>query len=351
MRETRRLLPVAVAVSAALFAIPAASPVRADTTGQLLAQRAALFQQLAAITPARDAATSVLSQAEAAYHQETAQLAQAQQHLASLNHQLESVLAAISADKIQAESARSALASLTRATYESAGSDTTVTAVLNASDFSAAMNSLSGASTVSGEMEGLEITLNHDERDLYARQHTLQGAEAQASALENQLSQEDNQLLATVVTRDQIVAQLSGPARQIAAEIAQIDNELSGNVVPSRGSCRNTFSYGECTWYVATRRCIPWGGNADAWFYNAARMGYKEGHVPEVGAVTVWYPGRGGASYYGHVGYVQAVGPSSSIPAGSFEVSEMNWTCGWDCVDYRVVQNDPNILQGFIYGP
>jgi surface antigen len=342
---------VALAVAAVLLAIPAASPVRADTTAQLLAQRAALLEQLAALTPARDAAAGALSQAEAAYNQETSQLRQAQANLASLNHQLESLAAAISADTTQAQSAKAALATLTRATYESASSDTTVTAVLNASDFSAAMNSLSGASKVSSEIEGLEISLSRDERDLYTKQAALQGQEAQASALENQISQADDQFLATVVTRDQIMAQLDGPARQIAIEIAQIDNQLSGNVVPASGSCRNTFAYGECTWYVATKRCIPWGGNADAWFYNAARMGYKEGHVPEVGAVTVWYPGRGGASYYGHVAYVEAVGPTSSIPAGSFEVSEMNWSCGWDCVDYRVVQNDPNIIQGFIYGP
>lgn len=351
MRETRRLLPVILAVSAALLAIPAASPVRADTPAQLLAQRAALLQQLAALAPARDAAANALSQAEAAYSQETAQLLQARRNLTSLNAQLWSLAGAIDADTAQARSARLALATLTRATYESASSDSTVTAILNASDFSAAMNSLAGASKVSSEIEGLEITLSRDERDLFAKRHTLQGEQARASALENQLSQEDDQLLATVVTRDQIVAQLNGPARQIAIEIAQIDNELSGNVVPSSGSCNNTFAYGECTWYVATRRCIPWGGNADAWFYNAARMGYKEGHVAEVGAVAVWYAGRGGASYYGHVAYVEAVGPTATIPAGSFEVAEMNWTCGWDCVDYRVVADDPNVIQGFIYGP
>jgi surface antigen len=342
---------VVLAVSAALLGIPAGSPVRAETTPQLLAQRAALLEQLAALTPRRDSAVGGLSQVESAYNQETAQLEQAQAELTTLNHRLEALSAAISTDKTQAQSAKVALASLTRATYESAAGENTVTAVLNASDFNAAMSTLSGASKVSGQMEGLEVTLSHEERDLYTKQHALQAEQARASALENQLSQQEDQLLATVVTRDQIVAQLSGAARQIAIQIAQIDDQLSGNVVPSSRSCRNTFAYGECTWYVATKRCIPWGGNADAWYYNAARMGYKEGHIPEVGAVAVWYPGRGGASYYGHVGYVEAVGPTSRVPAGSFEVSEMNAMCGWDCVDYRVVPNDPNVFQGFIYGP
>jgi hypothetical protein len=44
------------------------------------------------------------------------------------------------------------------------------------------------------------------------------------------------------------------------------------------------------------------------------------------------------------------VGPTGSIPAGWFEISEMNWGGGFDRVDYRVVQDDPSVFQGFIYG-
>ena len=67
------------------------------------------------------------------------------------------------------------------------------------------------------------------------------------------------------------------------------------------------------------------------------------------GAIGVYWPGRGGASWVGHVVYVEAVGPNDGIPAGYFKLSEMNWD-GWDRVDYRVVANDPNVFQGFIYG-
>lgn len=326
-----------------------ASPVQAgSTTAQLQAERAQLLQQLAALTPAREAASQALQTAEAAYSRETASLTQARAQLTSLNTQLANLAAEINQDRNQEASARSALAALARATYESASDNTLVTAVLSAKDFNAAMNSLSETATVTTEIQGLETTLNQAEQDLLAKQSTVQADFAQASALENKLSTESSQLMAIVYARDQAVAELNGPARQIAAQIAEIDNQLSGQDVPSSGSCSNRFAYGECTWYVATRRCIPWGGNADAWYYNAATMGYKEGSVPEVGAVAVWWPGRGGASWVGHVAYVEAVGPASGIPAGAFEVSEMNWNA-WDRVDYRVVQNDPSVIQGFIY--
>ena len=39
-----------------------------------------------------------------------------------------------------------------------------------------------------------------------------------------------------------------------------------------------------------------------------------------------------------------------TIPAGDFEISEMNWDA-WDSVDYRVLPDDANYFQGFIYGP
>jgi surface antigen len=132
--------------------------------------------------------------------------------------------------------------------------------------------------------------------------------------------------------------------------------QLGGSTIPG-GACSDDFAYGDCTWYVATRRCIPWGGNANAWYYNASRLGYEEGSVPEVGAVAVWYQGQGGANaYYGHVAYVEAVGPNvgvgsvAVVPAGDFEISEMNWDA-WDTVDYRVLPDDASYFQGFIYGP
>jgi peptidoglycan DL-endopeptidase CwlO len=350
LRETRRLLPAALVAFALVLAIPCASPVRADNTPQLEAERAQLLQQLADLAPARDAASHALATAEAAYSQETAALTQARAQLVAVDSQLSDIAAQINEDRSQEAAAKSELAALTRATYESTTDNTLMTAVLSAKDFTAAMNSLSSASTVTAEIENLETTLTHAESDLRVEEQNLHTDLAHATALENQLSDESNQLMASVYERDQVVDELNGPARQIAERIAEIDDELSGQDVPSSGDCNSGFAYGECTWYVATQRCIPWGGNADAWYYNAAQMGYLEGQTPEVGAVAVWIPGRGGASWVGHVAYVVAVSPTDGIPAGSFEVSEMNWD-GWDEVDYRVLQYSSDIFEGFIYGP
>jgi len=117
-------------------------------------------------------------------------------------------------------------------------------------------------------------------------------------------------------------------------------------------SCGNHFAYGECTWYVANRRCVPWSGNANQWYYNAAAYGYREGHTPVPGAIVVFWPGGDGASRVGHVGYVEAVGPANGIPSGEFKLSEMNFSGnggGWDRVSYRVLPNNSGGIQGFIY--
>jgi surface antigen len=333
------------------------TPGAADTQ-ELEAERAELLQQLAAISSQESAATTALTSAESTFNQATAALNADQAQLNALNAELATLSGEISADKSQAAAARGALATLTRATYESVSGDTVMTAVLSAKDFSAAMDSISGASSVTTQIEGLENTLDHDQDDLVNEENELQTDFAQASALEGQLSDQSNQLLAIVYQRDQILQQFTGPAQTLATEIDEIDNELGGQAaVPSSASCSDSFAYGDCTWYVATRRCIPWGGNANAWYYNASRMGYQEGSTPEVGAVAVWYQGQGGANaWYGHVAYVEAVGPAlgvgtvAYVPPGEFEISEMNWD-GWDQVDYRVLPADATYFQGFIYGP
>ena len=117
---------------------------------------------------------------------------------------------------------------------------------------------------------------------------------------------------------------------------------------PKSGSCGDHFAYGQCTWYVASRRCIPWGGNADEWYYNAVKYGFPEGHTPQVGAVVVFWPGGDGASRVGHVAYVEAVGPSAGVPTGDFKLSEMNFN-GWNRVNYRVLPNNSSGIQGFVY--
>jgi LysM repeat protein len=110
-------------------------------------------------------------------------------------------------------------------------------------------------------------------------------------------------------------------------------------IVESHGS--DTFPYGQCTYYVASRRDVTWGGNAWAWFENANGL-RPEGHVPVTGAIVVFHDG-----WFGHVAYVESVNPNNS-----FVISEMNfWTTGggWGRVDRRTIAGDDRGITGFIY--
>jgi surface antigen len=80
---------------------------------------------------------------------------------------------------------------------------------------------------------------------------------------------------------------------------------------------RNTYAWGQCTWYVAGRRQIPsnWG-NARTWYANAAAAKWSVGTVPAIAAIA-WTP----AGYYGHVALVEQVSPDGK----QVYVSEMNY--------------------------
>jgi surface antigen len=111
--------------------------------------------------------------------------------------------------------------------------------------------------------------------------------------------------------------------------------------VPTETPVHDGFPYGQCTYYVATRRAIRWSGNAVNWWW-AARGKRPEGQVPIQGAIVVLNIG-----WVGHVAYVEHVNLD-----GSFLVSEMNYHAdggGWGRVDYRLIAaSDPSVL-GFIY--
>jgi surface antigen len=102
---------------------------------------------------------------------------------------------------------------------------------------------------------------------------------------------------------------------------------------------RNHFAFGYCTWYVATKRNVPWYGNAIDWWPNARSYGYSEGQKPVRGAIMVT-----SESHWGHVAYVESVNRD-----GSWTVSEMNYKA-WNVVDIRTVRSGRTPLVGFIYG-
>lgn len=329
---------------------------RADTTqaNALQARRAQLLQQLAALEPAKKSASASLVTAENAFAAEQDQLLAAQQRLASLNTRLLALSGQIADDEATIMQAKQQLAALTRQSYESTATDSWVAAVLNSTSFNQAMDRLASTSHVAEQVRNLQANVRDKEQAIKAEKAEIQSDAASSTALEAQLALDSNALLMLVNDRNLALQAASAPARAIAEQIAEIDQQLAAGRAPRRsstansGACGNHFAYGQCTWYVATRRCIPWLGNADQWYGNAARMGYPEGHVPQVGAVVAFWPGGDGASSVGHVGYVEVVGPAFGVPAGSFKFSEMNYN-GWDRVDYRVLPDNSSGIQGFIY--
>ncbi len=328
---------------------------RADTSpaDALRARRAQLLQQLATLEPAKNSASSALVAAERAFAAEQAQLLTAQQRLAAINARLLALSGQIADDQATIVKAKHDLGTLTRQTYESTTTDSWVAAVLSATTFSQAMDRLAGTSHVAEQVRNLQASVRAKQDAIASEKAEIQKDAASTLSLEGQLAQDSSALLMLVESRNAALQSASAPARAIENQIAAIDQQLAAGSAPRRssadqGSCGNHFAFGQCTWYVATRRCIPWVGNAKDWFTNAARMGYPEGHTPQVGAVVAFWPGGDGASRVGHVGYVEAVGPASGVPAGYFRLSEMNFN-GWDRVNYRTLPSNSGGIQGFIY--
>ncbi|HEV3283015.1 MAG TPA: CHAP domain-containing protein [Solirubrobacteraceae bacterium] len=111
--------------------------------------------------------------------------------------------------------------------------------------------------------------------------------------------------------------------------------------VPPQTLLHDGFPYGQCTYYVATRRAVDWSGNAINW-WRAARGKRAEGHLPVQGAIVVFNIG-----WVGHVAYVEHVNLD-----GSFVISEMNYHAnggGWGRVDDRTILSSDPAIVGFIY--
>lgn len=352
MRKGSRLSVVVVAVAAIVVSATAAAPrisaAAPSATQQLLARRAALVAQLDALSGPEATARQALLSVENQLATVQAQLVAARRHLDALDSSLQRLARQIADNERTLATARARLASLVRLTYEASSDDALATAIVSSSSFGEAMDRMRSAQHVGDQVATLLQEVRTRDRALVAERAALQRDGAAATAAEQALGDQSNRLAVLVAQRDQELAAITGPARAIASEIAAIDLQLAGPAprVASSGSCGNHFAYGYCTYYVATRRCVPWFGNAWQWWGAAAAMGYQEGHVPARGAIAVF--GRSASSPDGHVAYVEAVGPAPGIPAGSFLVSEMNYG-RWNTVDQRVVADDAPGLLGFIY--
>ena len=128
--------------------------------------------------------------------------------------------------------------------------------------------------------------------------------------------------------------------RQYATPSGGTPTDISSNFrkLEGKAGTGHRFPYGYCTWYVAQKRYVPWGGNAGTWLYNAKALGYKTGRTPTVGSIVVTTENR----FYGHVALVE------KVSGGNITVSEMNYT-GWGKTNRRVLSASSRVIKGYIY--
>lgn len=113
--------------------------------------------------------------------------------------------------------------------------------------------------------------------------------------------------------------------------------DIVGKKLSGKAGTGHQFPYGYCTWYVAQKKYVPWGGNAGTWLYHAKSMGYATGRTPKVGSIMV-----SSESWWGHVGVVE------SVSGNTFTISEMNYK-GFAKKSYRTVATGSRAIKGFIY--
>lgn len=97
------------------------------------------------------------------------------------------------------------------------------------------------------------------------------------------------------------------------------------------------FPWGYCTWYVASKVHVPWGGNAKNWLANAQAYGAIISKQAAVGSIVVTTDN----SRYGHVALVE------SVTDEGFTISEMNYK-KFGAVNTRFIPHGSKIVRGFI---
>jgi len=125
------------------------------------------------------------------------------------------------------------------------------------------------------------------------------------------------------------------PQRTYSRVVSSSKYSSSKNLNPNKG---HRFPYGYCTWYVASRVYVPWGGHAKSWLYNSRAYGYKTGTTPVAGSIVVTTENR----WYGHVAYVEAV------HGNMLTLSEMNYV-GWGRKSVRTLSVNSRVIRGYVY--
>jgi len=154
-----------------------------------------------------------------------------------------------------------------------------------------------------------------------------------------QLKRRDEQIAQQQALEAARIKAVEDAKKAEAAQVAQIPKSIQK--VPQKVSSvariasSNSYSWGQCVWYVATRRAVPMWGNANQWLANARAAGWATGSEPRVGAIA--WTGKG---YAGHVAIVEAVN------GNQVTVSDMNYA-GVGVVTTRLTSASE--WGGFIY--
>ena len=355
-RSRRFLLLLIACVAVAAVVTPQGSQAQQSAAAPNAAatERAALIGQL----QSGPAANAGVADAEKQLGIVQAELITTQKALVDTNARLRTVQSQIAQNQQTLAKDQAELASMIRSMYEQGPHNDLTTALLSSDNFNQAFDRYRSAQHVSDQLVNLVNEVAATKSSLETAQSSLEKNISNSQTLENALSAQSGRLTAMIAARNAALAAASVQTQKVVARLDTVDNHVAAAALPAaalpgavnaQGPCGNHFAFGQCTWYVASRRCIPWLGNAYQWWANARAAGFAEGHVPQAGAVVVWSPGGGGSSSVGHVAYVEAVGPSGDVPAGSFKLSEMNWG-GWDRVTYRILPNNSPGISGFIYG-
>lgn len=266
-----------------------------------------------------------------------AELSADEAKLADLNNQVEhaqsdvdQINRKLSDDKQREAQLTQELSAMGRLEYEQP--TLRLTTILQATSLQQLFANVAQARLVSGKERNL-LDQAHDLRRQDEQAHTQLAA--RLAAVQTARDAAGQVAAQTLAMRNSVLdksVQAHATSVIAQAQAVQIPN-------PGSGPFPNHFSFGYCTYYVATRRYVPWFGNAIDWWANARAYGYPEGSTPKVGAIMVTRE-----SSLGHVAYVE------SVNGNQFTVSEMNFTA-WDVVDRRTITLGGSVpIVGFIYG-
>lgn len=266
-----------------------------------------------------------LSQYTDKVHQLSDELEHAQGRLDQLNRQL-------GEDQVEEAALSRQMQAVARLEYQRPA--LTLSTILQARSLDELVSSVAQARLVARKQQTLYTqakTLR--EQDTAARE----GAAREVS----QIAAKRNQAAGLAGRTQSMLRSAQTQAQQQQAQALNQYAQAAASRTPAPGSgatVPNTFVAGQCTWYVANQRNVPWTGNAIEWWPNARKAGFAEGPTPQVGAIMVTRE-----SGYGHVALVQSVNGSS------WTVTEMNYH-GPFVVDSRTLSPGQAPVVGFIYG-